>query len=216
MYARSIAVGCAVWTTLALTSCGDDVVTPARDTSETGTTSVGVPPPGTVDVLPTTTQDTQIAPDVTKAGVPPTGGGGVPEEPGPIETTASTTAGGGSEPQAPPPPAEGSGVVGVVTLGPQCAVVAAGEACPDRPAAGARVMVYRRSAGMPVERPTPDGPVITSTTADNDGRFTIELEPGDYVLSAKAADAMSCEPTSANVSSDGYVAVQVPCDTGIR
>jgi len=103
-----------------------------------------------------------------------------------------------------------SGVVGFVHLGPQCPVVTEDEPCDDKPAAGVKVTV---SESIPGEAYVA-GPAVASGTTGADGRFRIEVPPGEYVVTAEAG--MSCELMDARVTEATFTEVDVPCDTGIR
>lgn len=113
---------------------------------------------------------------------------------------------GGRTGEAPPR----SGVTGLVHLGPQCPVELADQPCPDRPAAGVTVIVSEQLAGEAHAAGRPVGQAVT----DDEGRFEIAVEAGDYVVTAEAG--MWCELMDARVDASGYVEVDVPCDTGIR
>ena len=104
----------------------------------------------------------------------------------------------------------GSGVAGVVHLGPQCPVVTQNQPCDDKPAAGVTVTV---SESLPGEAYVA-GPAVASGTTGADGRFRIEVPPGEYVVTAEAG--MFCELMDARVTEATFTPVDVPCDTGIR
>ena len=108
------------------------------------------------------------------------------------------------------PAKAGSGVTGVVSLGPQCPVEIEGQPCPDVPAAGVRVSV---SVAAPGESYAAGDPVAQTTTDDR-GRYRVAVPPGSYVITADAG--MSCELLDAVVTAGGFTEVEVPCDTGIR
>lgn len=103
-----------------------------------------------------------------------------------------------------------SGVTGLVHLGPECPVEQADQPCPDRPATGVTVTVSEQLAGDAYASGRPVGQAVT----DDEGRFEVAVEAGDYVVTAEAG--MSCELMDARVDASGFVEVDVPCDTGIR
>lgn len=100
-----------------------------------------------------------------------------------------------------------SGVTGLVHLGPTCPVERPGEDCRDRPAVGVSVRVARVTAGSP-------GATVASGTTGNDGRFSIDVAPGTYVVTATAG--LSCQNVEVKVETAQYAELDVPCDTGIR
>ncbi len=105
-----------------------------------------------------------------------------------------------------PSPGPTSGVRGVVTYGPLCPVVRAGSPCPDRPWQGT------------VQAFQPDGStLVREAQTDQDGAFTLSLEPGAYVISPLTPDG---PPTSkfrnVTVNSGSFVEVILQVDSGIR
>lgn len=104
----------------------------------------------------------------------------------------------------------GSGVSGLVHLGPQCPVETVDDPCDDKPAANVTVTV---SEQVPGESYTAGREVARGTT-DDDGAFRIDVAPGAYVVTAEAG--MSCELMDVTVTEGAYATVDVPCDTGIR
>jgi hypothetical protein len=110
---------------------------------------------------------------------------------------------------APATPAE-AGVTGLVHVGPQCPVETQDRSCEDRPAAHVEVTVSEQLPGEAYAA----GTVVARATTDADGRFRIEVEPGEYVVTAEAG--MSCELMDVRVAEGSYVDLDVPCDSGIR
>lgn len=104
----------------------------------------------------------------------------------------------------------GSGVEGVVTLGPTCPVEQERVPCPAEPPAGVAVIVSKR---LPGELYAP-GREVARTTTDAEGLFRVDVAPGEYVVTAEAG--MSCELMDIIVVASEYAQVVVPCDTGIR
>jgi phage tail sheath gpL-like len=105
---------------------------------------------------------------------------------------------------------EQSGVTGQVHLGPQCPVETEADRCADKPAAGSWVTVAKQRPGDS----DAGGEVVARTTTNADGRFRVNVAPGNYVVTANAG--MSCEPMDARVTTAAYSQVDIPCDTGIR
>lgn len=103
-----------------------------------------------------------------------------------------------------------SGVTGVVHLGPQCPVESPDDPCEDQPAAAVTVIVAEQLPGEAYAA----GAEVARTTTGADGSFTVELEPGEYVVTAEAG--MSCELMDVRVSAGSYADMDIPCDTGIR
>jgi len=104
-------------------------------------------------------------------------------------------------------PSGDSGVRGTVLLGPTCPVETMESPCPDRPLADVQVQVLQ------------GGDVVATVRSDGDGRFTVALEPGDYVLQAvveQGGPGMSAKPVDVTVTSGTFVEVNVPVDSGIR
>jgi len=103
-----------------------------------------------------------------------------------------------------------SGIAGRVLLGPQCPVETAADPCDDEPASGAEVTVAEQLPGEAYAA----GAVVARTTTNADGAYRVAVAPGKYVVTADAG--MSCELMDARVDADGYLTVEIPCDTGIR
>jgi hypothetical protein len=104
-------------------------------------------------------------------------------------------------------PSGDSGVRGTVLLGPTCPVETLESPCPDRPLPDVEVQVLRGED------------VVTSVRSDGDGRFTVALDPGDYVLRAvikPGGPGMSSKPVDVSVANGDFVEVTVPVDSGIR
>ena len=101
-----------------------------------------------------------------------------------------------------------SGVEGVVLSGPNCPVVQEGSPCPDTPA----------KAEIQVTDPNTQE-VIAIAQSGADGRFRIELPPGEFVLLAlppNAGPAPSGKPVPVTVIGGSFVTVTLYIDTGIR
>ncbi len=99
-----------------------------------------------------------------------------------------------------------SGVEGKVIIGPVCPVIQPGEDCLDRP--------YQ--ATLTVN--DPNGRKIVQVEADEDGRFKIPLEPGNYILVPESKGLMV--PFAAQqpfaVVEGNYTQLTIAYDSGIR
>lgn len=103
------------------------------------------------------------------------------------------------------PGSVGTGVRGQVLLGPTCPVETAEHPCPDKPIAA--TVVAARTDGREAGR----------VTSGNDGRFTLALAPGHYVLTVIGLDGPRfAKPLDVDVPSSGFVEVTVSVDSGIR
>jgi hypothetical protein len=100
----------------------------------------------------------------------------------------------------------GTGISGVVRLGPTCPVETVTSPCPDSPFRG------------DVMATASDG-ASTTVTTDGEGRFTMNLRAGTYVVTAVATSG-SIPPTPApqtvQVRDGSYTRVTLEVDTGIR
>lgn len=103
------------------------------------------------------------------------------------------------------PAAVASGVHLTATIGPTCpGPERPGQVC-TRPYEG--LFVVTSSAGAEVAR----------STTDQDGKATINLPPGDYMITPKVEGRLpSGAPTAATVLSGQYVEVSIELDSGIR
>lgn len=103
------------------------------------------------------------------------------------------------------PGAGGSGVRGRVVLAPTCPVETESSPCPPEPV---QATVRVQSNGEAVE----------TFETEADGTFVVDLDPGDYVLTAEPAgtDALAGRPTAVTVEPGVFAQVDVVLDTGIR
>jgi hypothetical protein len=100
-------------------------------------------------------------------------------------------------------------VEGTVFLGPQCPVETVESPCPDLPLADVEVQL------------TAGDEVVGTEVSDAAGRFTIEIEPGTYMLGAvleaePPASMLFAKPVSVTVVANGTVEANLLVDTGIR
>ncbi len=98
-----------------------------------------------------------------------------------------------------------SGVEGQVFIGPVCPVVQEGQECPDQP--------YQ--ATLTVNNS--NGREIVKIQTDEQGRFKIPLEPGEYILHPESPNALpfAVEQTFM-VEAGRFTQVIVSYDSGIR
>jgi hypothetical protein len=100
----------------------------------------------------------------------------------------------------------GTGIRGVVMLGPTCPVENVASPCPDRPFQG------------DVLATASDGSTTTVST-DAQGRFTMDLRPGTYVViavSPSGSGPPTPVPQTVQVRTGSYTRVTLEVDTGIR
>jgi hypothetical protein len=105
---------------------------------------------------------------------------------------------------------DATGVRGVATSGPHCAVVTdpPDPSCADRPVAGA-VLIFRDAAGAEVAR-------VNSAA---DGTFSVELAPGSYRLVPQPVEGLMGTPAPMDVGVEAggpMTELTVSYDTGIR
>jgi hypothetical protein len=125
------------------------------------------------------------------------------------DTVPPSTTGPTTTTTAPAVPPAGSEVTGTVRFSPVCPV----ERLPPDPACAPR------PGPADIELVGPDGVVAASTTAGEDGAFTIPVPPGSYEVRAAAGTlGRACQPDPAQVivAPASSVSVSVSCDTGIR
>lgn len=103
------------------------------------------------------------------------------------------------------PAVEASGIAGQVLVGPQCPVVMEGSLCPDLPLE-ATLRIDEVGGG-------------SSETAESnsDGRFKLELLPGEYsVVALPVGDGPFPVPPAATVHPATFSELAIYYDTGIR
>jgi hypothetical protein len=109
----------------------------------------------------------------------------------------------GSQPAAAP----GTGIQGMVQVGPTCPVERINSPCPPHPLAA--TVVVRDGAGAEVTR----------FNSGADGRFKVDLQPGTYRLTGLTIGSSPLPrpiPISVSVIQGTYTAVNVEYDSGIR
>jgi hypothetical protein len=98
-----------------------------------------------------------------------------------------------------------SGIEGQVFIGPMCPVVQAGGECPDQPYQAALTVL------------SPMGGEIVQVQADINGRFTIPLEAGTYILHPESPNGLPFASDQTIVVEAGkFTQVTVKYDSGIR
>lgn len=98
-----------------------------------------------------------------------------------------------------------SGIAGQVFIGPMCPVVQVGQECPDQP--------YQ--AVLTVN--SPKGERIVQFQTDEEGRFSIPLQPGEYILHPESPNVMPFASEQTVVVEAGiFTQVIVNYDSGIR
>jgi len=101
-----------------------------------------------------------------------------------------------------------SGVRGVAMVDSGCPVIAHASPCPDRPL----------RAHIRVTRPGSDT-TLARVDTDAQGRFTIPLDPGQYILlgtNATGGILPTSSPHPVTVSEDTFTTVRIEFDSGIR
>ena len=101
------------------------------------------------------------------------------------------------------------GISGIVLLGPICPVVKdpPEEECADKPFVTKLALTTSDQVR-----------VIKEFSSDENGRFRVEVSPGEYAIrSAIAANVLPyCTSDIVKVNSGSYTETTVSCDTGIR
>ena len=103
------------------------------------------------------------------------------------------------------PASTNSGVEGQVFIGPVCPVVQEGQECADRPYQA--TLVVNNSNGRE----------IVKVQTDEQGRFKIPLEPGEYILQPESPNVMPYAAEQVFVVEAGrFTQVNITYDSGIR
>ena len=100
-----------------------------------------------------------------------------------------------------------SGVEGKVTIGPSCPVARTppDPSCADRPAA----------ATFSIDTTT--GVHVADASSGVDGRFSLTLRPGTYIISLRATSVMpTMAPQTFSVPDNGITTLSLQLDSGIR
>jgi hypothetical protein len=106
-----------------------------------------------------------------------------------------------------PTPVADTGIKGVVTLAPTCAV--------EQPGQSPCVTPYVATLAI---TNADDGKVVARVTSKGDGTFQVTLPPGDYVIAPQpGGDPFPVgQPVAAHVDAGAFTEVGVAYDTGIR
>ena len=92
-----------------------------------------------------------------------------------------------------------------MSASPACGVERPDDPCPPLPVA-AHIEAYDDADRL-----------VRSTDADADGRFSLVLAPGRYVLTASTGNVFPrCHPFPVTMPESGAVRADITCDTGIR
>jgi hypothetical protein len=100
-------------------------------------------------------------------------------------------------------------IAGDVMAGPTCPVESLENPCPPKPVPDRKVSVM-----------TPGGALAATTTTDANGRFTVAVAPGSYVVRVEAGPGMlglrQTTPGDVTVRAGQIIIVHIELDTGIR
>ncbi len=105
------------------------------------------------------------------------------------------------------PAQSGTGIQGIVQVGPTCPVERINSPCPPHPIAA--TIVVRDG----------NGAEVTRFRSGADGRFKVDLAPGTYTLVGLTVGSSFLPrpiPTSVTVTQGMYASVNVEYDSGIR
>jgi hypothetical protein len=100
-----------------------------------------------------------------------------------------------------------SGIEGRVMIGPTCAAEQQGSPCPAEPYE-ADLQIVRAGTNE----------VVTDVRSDSDGRFSVALAPGRYIIRSTKDDGAlpALKPVSVTVSDVEFVHATAVFDSGIR
>lgn len=103
------------------------------------------------------------------------------------------------------PTPRGSGIEGQVLIGPMCPVVQAGQECPDQPYQATLTVKNR------------DGLQIVQFQTDDQGRFSVPLVPGEYIMHPESPNQIPfASDQSFFVETGRYTQIIIHYDSGIR
>jgi hypothetical protein len=103
------------------------------------------------------------------------------------------------------PTPRGSGIEGQVLVGPMCPVVQPGQECPDQPYQATLTILNR------------DGVQVAQFQTDSQGRFSIPLVPGEYILHPESPNGLPfAGDQSIMVETGRFTPITVHYDSGIR
>lgn len=136
--------------------------------------------------------------------------------PGGVSASQSQVTNPSSQSTAPAPPTQAAGsgnadqgtLNGTVVSGPSCPIETSDYPCPPKPVPNRQVMIE-----------TPDGTIASTPTTDNEGRFSVNLAPGTYVLKvAQGASQLPIQrkPVTVVIVAGKTISVEIELDSGIR
>jgi hypothetical protein len=103
------------------------------------------------------------------------------------------------------PTPRGSGIEGQVLIGPMCPVVQQGQGCPDQP--------YQATLTVT----SLEGLQIAQFQTDAQGRFSIPLVPGEYILHPESPNGVPFAGDQSFIVETGrFTQITVNYDSGIR
>ena len=103
------------------------------------------------------------------------------------------------------PTPRGSGIEGQVLVGPMCPVVQQGQECPDQPFQATLTVINR------------DGVQIAQFQTDEQGRFSVPLVPGEYILHPESPNGIPFAGDQSFIVETGrFTQITVHYDSGIR
>ena len=103
------------------------------------------------------------------------------------------------------PAATASGVEGQVFIGPVCPVVQEGQECPDQPYQATLVVNNL------------NGREVVKVQTDIQGRFKIQLEPGEYILHPESPNVIPiASDQNITMTAGRFTQLRVTYDSGIR
>lgn len=97
------------------------------------------------------------------------------------------------------------GIYGQATIGPMCPVIREGDPCPDEPYQAEIVVENAR------------GRDVVRFQTGSDGRFRVELPPGDYTIVPRPGPGIEFAGQQTVMVGDGqWVEIAISYDSGIR
>ena len=99
------------------------------------------------------------------------------------------------------------GVNGFIHIGPVCPVVQVGreDECADKPLATAIGIYYSNNQ------------LYKAISSGVNGKFTTELTPGAWIIRPQVTAIFPrCEEKTINIATNGYIDIDISCDSGIR
>lgn len=186
MYRVPLALAALTVLALLVAACGDDYDDASPTAAPTATSTMSAGGSGTA------VAGTAVSGTVVVATPPPPGGTPAPP-PTPAPTATEVTL-----------PDVGTGIAGLVLIGPQCPVVQEGVECPDRPFE-ATIEIYTGAR------------LVTTVRSGADGIFSAAIDPGTYRLVPLSPGGPTFAPEqTVQVTAGTTTRVLVSYDSGIR